>query len=589
SRRQSWQPGRKTVAELEAEYDDGDEEVPDDAVIWNVPLSPRAPMDRSASHSSVESAGAGFGFGPGPAGSTATETSAATTTGTATTTNVPPPAERHNSAPAVTAASSSSSVVAPATSAASSAVPSPTASTFGAAGPELPPQQLLMKKIRNKSWTAAMSDLSPEARNLTEALEAYAEENERKHEERVQQGQGPTPPSSATSTTGMSAAAAAALEKQRVSSTSIELPPVQKSNIMIDPLPVSKEKEKHLTRTRPSWLPPKNPKEERRHLREWQRMMARSLEADRRRAERAREERQARDQRELARSRTWERAVLPDFPAVLRDRTRRETRELWWRGVPPRCRAEVWTRAIGNELELSDASYAAALGRARGVEAKLEALGDAEERRAEVKEALWFDAIARDARDTFPELKIFQADGGPLHEALKDVLMAFTMYRSDVGYVHGTHLIAALLLLNLPGPATAFVALANVMNRPLPMAFLVHDTAAMARAYACVLAHLALKRPRLHAHLTGRLGLRPDQFLEPLFRTLFCAGAGSGVGVAAPAAATSAGVDVACRIWDVVVFEGDAALVRAALGTLASLESRLYGDVDEVLGLLGWR
>jgi hypothetical protein len=33
------------------------------------------------------------------------------------------------------------------------------------------------------------------------------------------------------------------------------LPPLQKSNIMIDPLPISKEKEKVLTRTRPSWLP----------------------------------------------------------------------------------------------------------------------------------------------------------------------------------------------------------------------------------------------------------------------------------------------------------------------------------------------
>lgn len=59
----------------------------------------------------------------------------------------------------------------------------------------------------------------------------------------------------------------------------IELPPLQKSNIMIDPLPISKEKEKVLTRTRPSWLPPKDQKEEKKHLKEYKQMMAQSREA----------------------------------------------------------------------------------------------------------------------------------------------------------------------------------------------------------------------------------------------------------------------------------------------------------------------
>lgn len=48
---------------------------------------------------------------------------------------------------------------------------------------------------------------------------------------------------------------------------------------MIDPLPISKEKEKVLTRTRPSWLPPKDQKEEKRHLREYKKMMAMAREA----------------------------------------------------------------------------------------------------------------------------------------------------------------------------------------------------------------------------------------------------------------------------------------------------------------------
>ena len=46
-----------------------------------------------------------------------------------------------------------------------------------------------------------------------------------------------------------------------------------------DPLPVSKEKEAVLSQTRPSWLPPKNKSEEKRHLAEYQRMVQLAEEA----------------------------------------------------------------------------------------------------------------------------------------------------------------------------------------------------------------------------------------------------------------------------------------------------------------------
>ena len=70
-------------------------------------------------------------------------------------------------------------------------------------------------------------------------------------------------------------------DTRRVKSSIVELPPLRKNNVMIDPLPISKEKEKVLSRTRPSWLPPKNQKEEQRHLKEYKRMMEASMEAGR--------------------------------------------------------------------------------------------------------------------------------------------------------------------------------------------------------------------------------------------------------------------------------------------------------------------
>ena len=48
---------------------------------------------------------------------------------------------------------------------------------------------------------------------------------------------------------------------------------------LLDPLPVSKEKEAVLSQTRPSWLPPKKKAEEKRHLAEYQKMVQQAEEA----------------------------------------------------------------------------------------------------------------------------------------------------------------------------------------------------------------------------------------------------------------------------------------------------------------------
>ena len=116
-----------------------------------------------------------------------------------------------------------------------------------------------------KSWNIALSELSEEAKSLTEALENHAVLAEQRHEEAVQNGDTTKRPS---------------MEKLSRSKTSaVELPPLRINNLNIDPLPISKEKERVLSRTRPSWLPPKSRKEEQKHLKEYQRMMELSLEA----------------------------------------------------------------------------------------------------------------------------------------------------------------------------------------------------------------------------------------------------------------------------------------------------------------------
>ncbi|KAL8861099.1 MAG: hypothetical protein Q9178_002612 [Gyalolechia marmorata] len=543
-RRGSWQPSRKSIQELEDEYNDLDEDLPDDASLWNVPLSPRPPTERPTISP---------GTSPAPSANTSPERR--------------PPFNPSRGSLKDLRSPRLGPVGAAGPESAKNSNGTPTPTTKPIYPPNVPigttPDHYPFVKSRAKSWTVAMSELSDEAKSLTEALESHVELSEKSYEETVQSGLGPVRPS---------------IEKKTRTKTSVELPPLRVNNVMIDPLPISKEKEKVLSRTRPSWLPPKDQKEEKKHLKEYQRMMESSLEAgmarapQRKKAARAAVQKCAEDDTKNTLLRIWEEHVLPNWDQATHEP---RTRELWWRGIAPSSRAKVWQRAIGNSLTLSENTYSKALQRAKDTEGRFSASQGGEP----PKEKAWFDAIHRDAAVTFPDLKVFQA-GGPLHGGLVDVLMAYSMYRSDVGYSHGTHLLAALLLLTLPSAQTSFISLANLLNRPLPLAFLTGDPAACAKAYSLVFALLEHKYPRLHTHLFSAeqgLDIHPHELFEPMMRTLFL-GPSEGLGV-----------EAASRVWDVMIFDGDAAVVRSVVGVMGWLEGRLYGSREEVLGVLGWR
>lgn len=388
ARRGSWQANRerKTVAELEKECDElDDDDVPDECFLENVPMSPRPKSERIKSMPTSTSTS--------PERPPKSPNNKVRSVGNGTS---PRPAEQGE-------------------------LRSPKPGTQrGASMGQFPINHDSYPKGRAKSWTAALSELSEEAKALTEALEAHAEESEKSDDPRMRRS--------------YSSANRAPSEKARIRSAIAELPPLRRTDIMIDPLPISKEKEAVLSRTRPSWLPPKNPAEEKRHLKEYQKMMASALEAERKKEEKKKAQVACRDDTAGSLLRIWEEHVLPNWDEVTNPRNKR-SRELWWRGVAPRSRGRVWAKAIGNELGLSDSSYTAALRRAQALEATIKkgsGLSSEEE-----KKRGWLDRIELDVRKTYPELKIFQPDG-PLHQALLNVLKAYAMYRSDVGYVHGT-------------------------------------------------------------------------------------------------------------------------------------------------------
>ena len=244
-RRQSWQHGnRKSVKEREAECEDeGDDELPEDAVIWNVPMSPRPPQDRSPTPSVSNSPPHG---------------------------RASPNLSRSTSQNSRNSARSSRSPLSGATGLGirkASAPPSPSYSTHSDAQSVSQGSGSLSRQ-RTNTWEETYTTLDPDAKLLTEALEEYQAEYEAR-QELERQKSGSKSPNNTDTPDGVG------IVKKKTQS----LPPLRRSDPLVDPLQPSKEKEKYLSRTRPSWLPPKDPREEKKHLRELQEIERRRVAA----------------------------------------------------------------------------------------------------------------------------------------------------------------------------------------------------------------------------------------------------------------------------------------------------------------------
>lgn len=343
---------------------------------------------------------------------------------------------------------------------------------------------------------------------------------------------------------------------------STKLPPKRRSNDPLDPVPMSKEKAAVLSRTRPSWLPPKSVEEETRHLHEFRQMMEQASAA-----EKAQEDKKKKKQMEREKLRQkdvleWEKTVLPCLDKAAKHP---KARKLWWRGIPEQYRGMVWKAQAGNNLGITQATYETALRRGRQEMARLKALPDPSESEYKRKQVL--DLLVLEcskARSTSQKT--------PVHPGqLTDLLLAVAHYRPATCYKQGLHLAASAFLRYL-SPLDAFIALCNTMDLSLCQALYLRDDRTLTAHYTSFLKVLNAKLPSLYRHFKS-IHLPPSAYLEPMLSSLFAAHT------------TPAITD---RIWDIMLFEGESFLLRVALGVLMKVEHRLYVSPQETLALLGW-
>ncbi|XP_036968077.1 TBC1 domain family member 14 isoform X1 [Acanthopagrus latus] len=309
---------------------------------------------------------------------------------------------------------------------------------------------------------------------------------------------------------------------------------------------------------RPANLPAKSAEEAQKHRQQYEEMVAQAKKRELKEAQKRKK--QLEDRCKLEESigtaaQTWNQDILPNWSTVC---TSRRVRDLWWQGIPPSVRGKVWSLAVGNELNITHELYNICLARAKekwktslapSSEPEIEDAGSSDRESS-------LELIKLDISRTFPHLCIFQ-QGGPYHDVLHSILGAYTCYRPDVGYVQGMSFIAAVLILNLD-TANAFIAFANLLNKPCQMAFFRVDHSLMLTYFSAFEVFFEENLPKLFAHFKKN-NLTPDIYLIDWIFTLY---------------SKSLPLDLACRVWDVFCRDGEEFLFRTALGLL-----RLYQDV----------
>ncbi|XP_056125865.1 TBC1 domain family member 14 isoform X1 [Rhinichthys klamathensis goyatoka] len=313
---------------------------------------------------------------------------------------------------------------------------------------------------------------------------------------------------------------------------------------------------------RPANLPAKPEEEAQKHRQEYEEMVAQAKKRELKEAQKRKK--QLEDRCKLEESignaaLTWSQEILPNWQSMC---SSRRVRDLWWQGLPPSVRGKVWSLAIGNDLNITDELYDICLARAKEKWNAFVAPTAAAETESEdtglshADREASLELIKLDISRTFPSLCIFQ-QGGPYHDVLHSILGAYTCYRPDVGYVQGMSFIAAVLILNM-NTADAFIAFANLLNKPCQMAFYRVDHSLMLTYFAAFEVFFEENLPKLFAHFKNN-SLSSDIYLIDWIFTLY---------------SKSLPLDIACRVWDVFCRDGEEFLFRTALGIL-----HLYEDI----------
>ncbi|KAI9189401.1 GTPase-activating protein [Blastocladiella emersonii ATCC 22665] len=166
--------------------------------------------------------------------------------------------------------------------------------------------------------------------------------------------------------------------------------------------------------------------------------------------------------------------------------------------------------------------------------------------------------IQRDLPRTFPGHPFFAEPGGPGQDALYNVVKAYSLYDTEVGYCQGIAFVAGPLLLQLPDEEAFCVLVKLLTSYGLRGHYTPHMEGLHLRMFQFdkLLQELM---PHVHSHLT-REGVRSTMYASQWFMTLF---------------AYRFPLDLVLRVFDMIFAEGSDILLKFALALIKRHEATL--------------
>jgi len=170
------------------------------------------------------------------------------------------------------------------------------------------------------------------------------------------------------------------------------------------------------------------------------------------------------------------------------------------------------------------------------------------------------EEIDKDIARTFRAHELFATPFGDGQKMLQNILRAYSVYDSEVGYCQGMSEIAAVCLMNM-SEVDSFWALVELMAGPkYAMRELFLPEMRAISSFFNVLSRLVEQHlPKLHDHFED-LGVNPCLFATKWFMTMF-----SGV----------LPFGFVVRLWDVIIYEGTELLFTVALRILELVQKKL--------------
>lgn len=227
-------------------------------------------------------------------------------------------------------------------------------------------------------------------------------------------------------------------------------------------------------------------------------------------------------------------AFLAKHPQVVKRRVRK--------GIPNALRSLAWQLLSGGrDLLLQNEGVYGSLLLAQSTEKEME--------------------IVRDLSRTYPSHVYYQQRQGPGQRSLFNVLKAYSVYDSQVGYVQGMGFIAGLLLLYMceEDAFWTLVALLKGAVHP-PLEGLYQAGLPLLQQYLHQFARLVEEEvPKVGSHLAAQ-DVHPTMYCSHWFITIF---------------AYTLPFDHLLRVWDIFLLEGIKIVFRVGLALLKASEDQL--------------